>query len=339
MTTKINFGHYYDFRNPARWRRPWAEFYAELLDFICYTETLGFGGAWFSEHHMAEDGYIPSPLVVASAVAARTKHLVLGTSIAIAPLYHPVRFAEDCAIIDIISNGRFQVAVGSGYRQRELAAYGADFSARGAYVDEFVQIVRRLWDGETVTHRGQHFNLDSAFIMPRPVQDHLPLFIGGYNKRAFRRAARYGDGYLGSLECYPAYMEQVRACGTELARARFGEIGFSLYVSRDPEKMFNEIAEHSLYTNNSTASWMNEGKAGGVFATEVRSDPMDMETFRRQGLLKVMTPDQAIDYIRARLKVAPIENFFTNAPPAGYPLSKFAESAELFAKEVIPAFI
>lgn len=338
MSAKIKFGYYYDFRNPLQWRRPWAEHYAEFLDFICHTESLGFGGAWFGEHHMAEDGYIPSPLVASAAIAARTNRIVIGTSVAIAPLYHPVRFAEDCAVIDIISNGRLQVAVGSGYRQRELAGYGANFSTRGKYLDEFVEVIRRLWDGETVTYNGQHVHLDAAQIMPRPVQERLPLFIGGYNQRAFRRAALHGDGYLGSVACYPSYMEEARAAGTPPARTRFGSIGFGLYVSRDPEKMFNEIVEHSLYTNNSTASWMNEGAAGGVFADDVRSKPMDVETFRAQGLLKVLTPDQAIDHIRSEFAAAPFENFITNAPPSGYPLSKFAESAELFAKEVIPAF-
>src|SRR3546814_816672 len=86
--TKLTFGYLSDFRNPAQWRRPWAELYADILDFAAHTETLGFDGAWVPEHHGADDGYMPSPLVALAAIAARTKTIKLGSAIALAPLYH-----------------------------------------------------------------------------------------------------------------------------------------------------------------------------------------------------------------------------------------------------------
>src|SRR5262245_2079132 len=107
---KIKFGFFFDLRNPPQWHKPWADLYAETLEFIAWTEQLGFEGAWVAEHHGSEDGYVPSPLVMATAIAARTKKLRIGTSLAVAPFYHPVRFAEDCAVIDIIANGRLEVA-------------------------------------------------------------------------------------------------------------------------------------------------------------------------------------------------------------------------------------
>ena len=112
---KLTFGYLYDFRNPAPWRRPWAGLYAAILDFAAYTETLGFHGAWVPEHHAADDGYMPSPLVALAAIAARTKRMKLGSGIALAPLYHPVRFAEECAVLDHLSGGRLEMAVAIGY--------------------------------------------------------------------------------------------------------------------------------------------------------------------------------------------------------------------------------
>src|ERR1700756_4412128 len=104
MSVKLTFGYLYDFRNPPQWHRPWAELYAETLDVIAETEALGFQGAWLPEHHLANDGYLPSPLVALAAIAARTKTMRIGTGVALGPLHHPVRFAEDAALVDILSN-------------------------------------------------------------------------------------------------------------------------------------------------------------------------------------------------------------------------------------------
>ena len=190
MKPGLTFGYLYDFRNPAQWRRPWAELYAETLDFISWTESVGFSGAWVPEHHGAEDGYMPSPLVVLGAIAARTRTLKLGSAIALAPLYHPVRFAEDCAVLDILSNGRLEMAVAVGYRRSEAQAFGVDFSARGRRTDEFLEIVRRLWAGESVSFEGQHFVLKNAAITPTPLRDHIPLYIGGFTDKAIERTAK-----------------------------------------------------------------------------------------------------------------------------------------------------
>lgn len=333
---KIKFGFFFDFRNPPQWRRPWADLYAETLEFIAWSEQLGFEGAWVAEHHGAEDGYVPSPLVVASAIAARTKRLRIGTSLAVAPFYHPVRFAEDCAVIDIISNGRLEVAVGVGWRQAEMAAYGASLTTRGTYTDEFVQIVRRLWQGESVTFKGKHFDIENALAMPRPIQAHLPLYGGGFNPKALQRAARHADGYQGFLDAYPLYLDHVRACGKDSAAAKFSLMQLAFYVASDPEKALQEIGPHVLYANNSYAKWQAaaENRIGGA---DAQFTPLDMKTLIANGMLTIVTPQQAIERIEGYLAQASIDSFMT-CPPAGYPLSRFAEHAELFAREVIPAF-
>src|SRR5438552_1247816 len=117
--SEVTFGYLYDFRNAPQWHRPWIDYYAEVLDVIAWSEGAGFANAWVPEHHLAEDGYMPSPLVAMTAIAARTKTLKIGGGIALAPLYHPVRFAEDCAVLDIISGGRVEMGLGIGYRARE----------------------------------------------------------------------------------------------------------------------------------------------------------------------------------------------------------------------------
>ena len=144
MSGKLTFGYLYDFRNPAQWHRDPTLLYNEIIDFAAWSEGQGFTGAWVPEHHGAEDGYMPAPNIVLAAIAARTRTLKLGSAVGLAPLYHSVRFAEECAVLDILSGGRLEMALAIGYRRREAEAYGVDFTRRGSRFDEFLTIVRQL---------------------------------------------------------------------------------------------------------------------------------------------------------------------------------------------------
>ncbi len=334
---KVSFGYLYDFRNPPQWRRPWAQLYAETLEFIAWTESIGFEGAWVPEHHGSEDGYVPSPLIVLAAIAARTKTIKIGSAIALTPLYHPVRFAEDCALIDILSNGRLEMAVAVGYRRLETDAYGVDFSSRGSRTDEFLQIVRRLWAGETVTHESRHFRIRNASIMPRPIHGRVPLYIGGFSDKALERAAKYGDGFQGEASAYGRYLEQLRACGKDPSSGRLRTVDLFFLVANDPEKAERELAPYFHHVNNSYGEWLREDQRASSMGYEALFKPATLEAFKASGTMRIVTPGQAIAKLERLRARAPIEHFAMMAP-TGLPLSKFAEYAEVFAKEVIPAF-
>ena len=336
MNNKLTFGYLYDFRNPPAWRRPWAELYAETLDFISWSENVGFEGAWVPEHHGAEDGYVPSPLVVLAAIAARTKKIRLGSAIALAPLYHPVRFAEECAVLDILSNGRLEMAVAVGYRKSEAEAYGVDFSTRGRRIDEFLEIVTKLWAGETVSYEGKHFSLKNASIVPTPPRGRIPLYFGGFNERALERTAQYGDGYFGNMDVVDLYLDKLRACGKDPASARIRIQGLFVVVARDPEQAMHELAPSFHHVNNTYGQWLNENRAATGFEDAVLK-PMTLEAFKASGILSILTPSQAIDMFNNMLAKAPVEHFIMMLPPGMAP-AKFSEYAQVFAEEVIPAF-
>jgi alkanesulfonate monooxygenase SsuD/methylene tetrahydromethanopterin reductase-like flavin-dependent oxidoreductase (luciferase family) len=335
MPRKLTFGYLYDFRNPPPWRRPWADLYAETLDFITWTESLGFAGAWVPEHHGADDGYAPSPLVILAAIAARTKTLKLGSAVALAPLYHPVRFAEDCALLDILSGGRAEMALAIGYRRREAEALGVDFSSRGRRTDEFIEIVRRLWSGETVSYAGRHFTLKNASIAPAPTRP-IPLYLGGFREKALARAAKYGDGYFGNPEVWELYREQLQACGKDPATARMRIQGLFVLVARDPEQAMEELGPHFHYVNNAYARWLRED-SGSTGFDDTQLKPMTLEEFKASRILRILRPGEAIDMLQEMRAKAPVEHFMLMLPPGIAP-SKFAPYAELFAREVIPAF-
>ena len=107
----LRFGLLWSFRNPAFNRVPWQDLYRTHLDLIADSEALGYDHAWLTEHHFVDDGYSPSLLPIAGAVAARTTRIRIGTFLILMPLHNPVRIAEDSATIDLISNGRFDLGV------------------------------------------------------------------------------------------------------------------------------------------------------------------------------------------------------------------------------------
>jgi probable F420-dependent oxidoreductase len=333
MSVKLSFGYLYDFRNPPQWRRPWQELYAETLDVIAETEKLGFAGAWLPEHHLAEDGYLPSPLVALAAVAARTKTMRIGTAVALAPLYNPVRFAEDAALVDILSGGRLDLGLAIGYRKRETAAFGVDFTRRGARFDEFLQIVTRLWAGETVDFEGKHFQIKGAEVRPPALQKRIPLYIGGFAEKAMERVARYGQGYIGSPDVCDLYAAKLREQGKDVAAALIRVTGLTTVIARDPDAAMDELAPHFLHVNNSYGEWFAEDQALGMSGMK----PKTLEAYKASGELQILTPEAGIAMFRDMQARMPIEHFMMAMPP-GLPAERFLRYAADFAADVLPAF-
>lgn len=335
MTTKLTFGYLYDFRNPAQWRRPPETLYREILDVVAETEALGFEGAWVPEHHLADDGYMPSPMVALAAIAARTSRLRLGAGIALGPLYEPLRFAEDCAVLDALSGGRLSMGLAIGYRRREYAAYGLDFTKRGARFDEFLHLVRRLWDGETGDFEGRFFRFEGAKVCPLSSRGQIPLYIGGFAPKAMERVAKYGDGYFGNADVWDLYAQKLCEQGKDPAQAKIWIQGLMLVVAHDKAKAMDELAPYFHHVNNSYGAWMNENKSIGIDEVAIR--PMDLDAFKASGILQIMTPDEAIAHFRRLQEKAPVEHFMMMMPP-GLPAERFLEYAGTFARDVIPAF-
>ncbi|MDA4106820.1 LLM class flavin-dependent oxidoreductase [Mycolicibacterium holsaticum] len=331
----LTFGYLYDFRNPEPWRRPWHEVYRETLDVVAWSETVGFAGAWVPEHHGAEDGYLPTPNLALAAMATRTSNIRIGAAVAIAPLYHPVRFAEECAVLDILSDGRLETALAIGYRRREYDMQGKRFTDRGDHLDEFLHIVRALWAGETVTFAGRHYTVNEARIMPPP-RGRIPLYVGGFTDRALDRVAAYADGYLGNEEICDLYLEKLRQRGKDLDRAAIRIPGIFVTVAEDPEQAMEELAPYYHHVFSSYRVWMNEDNAIGMENASLQL-AMDVDGFKRSGILQIMTPEQAVGHFKAMQDRIPLEHFMMMRPP-GLPAERFVEYAQLFADKVIPAF-
>jgi probable F420-dependent oxidoreductase len=194
----MKFGLYSSIANPPRGDHLDRAVDEVIAEAQC-AEATGFDSCFFGEHHQDTDGFLPSPLIVATAVAARTRRLRVGTSVILLPLHHPVGVAEDVITLDLVSKGRVIVGVGLGYQAADFRAFGVPMKDRVTRFEESVEILRRCWTGEPFSFRGQHFVLEDVQIRPRPFQKPAPpLWFGASAPAAARRAGRLADAFVGT---------------------------------------------------------------------------------------------------------------------------------------------
>jgi len=236
-------------------------------------------------------------------------------------------------VLDIISGGRVEMGLAIGYRKKEMAAFGVDSTKRGRMFDEWLEIVTRLWAGETVDFDGRFFSIKGAKVMPPAPRGRIPLYIGGYSDKAMERVVRFGDGYFGNEEVIDLYAEKMRGQGKDVNSGSVRIIGMMTIIAEDPERAIEELAPCYHYINNCYGQWFSEDEAG----LDVGIKPMSLEEFKQSGLLQILTPDEAITMLRQLQERTPLDHYAMMMPP-GLPPAKFVEYADVVARKVVPAF-
>jgi alkanesulfonate monooxygenase SsuD/methylene tetrahydromethanopterin reductase-like flavin-dependent oxidoreductase (luciferase family) len=329
------FGLWYDFRNPPQWRQDPAALYEGIVSQIARAEALGWDDVWLSEHHFIADGYTPSMLPLACAIAARTKRMQIGTSVLLLPLHDPLRVAEDAATVDVMSGGRFQLGVAGGYRKGEFTGFGIPARERGARMNEALPILRRLFAGERVTTADARFyRYADVELRPLPLQKSMTLWVGGFSEPAVRRAARLGDAYISTGPIAPLaaiYRDELRRLGKDPDAHEVAAGVTWLLVARDPEKRWREAEAHFLYQINLYAQWF--GEAGMQIAAVAKS----RADLANRGAM-IVSAEQAGEAIQKYLAEQRITRFYGWTLPPGLPPEWADEHLELMAREVIPRF-
>jgi len=330
MARHVNFGLWYDFRNPARWRVPFERLYQQTLEQISWAESIGFDSVWLTEHHFVDDGYTPSPLVIAAAIGARTQRLRIGTNLLQIPLHDPIRLAEDTATLALLTGGRFDLGVALGYRQFEFDAFHRRLQQRPSLLEESVEILRRAWRGDAINFNGQRFSVGDLRITPAP--QHPPrILIGGMVPKAIERAARIGDGFLSTGGIgHDTYVAALRSCGKP-ADAGVICAGDWAIVSEDPQREAASIGEHVLYQTNEYIAW---GAFGPPDQVPRYRDPA---AALREGLYQLSTPDAAVQRLTAMLAQFPQivdVHFWAQFP--GESLASGSRRIECLATHVLP---
>ena len=191
-----------------------TELYRDLVALCGLAEDLGFDSAWLSEHHFVDDGYMPSLLTTAAAIAVTTAQLRIGTGILLAPLHDPVRLAEDAAVVDLLSSGRLILGLGAGYRDEEFAGFGREMAGLGAVLESTVGTLRRAWSGEAI--RGGPGRAE-VVVTPRPDRDGgPPIWLGARKPGAIRRVGRLADGFLAARVSPAEFGDQLAVLDAEI---------------------------------------------------------------------------------------------------------------------------
>jgi len=324
MTTSIIR---FDLRAPGLEPAEAQRLYSASLEMAEWADSRGFDMVVLSEHHASPDGYLPSPLVMAGAVAARTSRVALLISALLVPLHDPIRLAEDLAVLDLISNGRLSVVTGLGYRPIEYTLFDKEWTRRGRLLDENLDVMIKAWTGEPFEYRGE-----TVQVTPRPVQrPHPTIMIGGSGAAAAKRAARLGFGLFPSTndpELFRIYTEECQRLGTTPGFVGKPSGPGTLFVADDPDRMWNRIGSYLLHDAVTYRSWQPEGQHSHVTA-----DATSIDELRAEGVYQILTPDECVAV------AAEIGAFggMTHHPLCGATPPEYGwESLELYVEKVLP---
>lgn len=297
--------------------------YQATLDMAAYADEHGFDVLTLEEHHGADNGWSPSPLLMAGAVFGRCPRIGISISALLVPLHDPLRLAEDIAVLDLLSGGRLVVIAGLGYRPEEYAAHGKSWADRGTLMDESLDVMLKAWTGEPFEYRGV-----TTRVTPVPVtKPHPMILVGGTSRPAARRAARLGlplspAANLPDLEAY--YYEQCAEQGTQgfcgMPMADFSHV----FVHEEPDRAWEELGSYFLHEATTYAGWQTPD-----IKSAVHSHATSVGELRAEGVYRIISPDEAV-------AMGADGEFMLHPLVGGMPIEEGWKSLRLFGEQVLP---
>lgn len=315
--------------------------YARAMQRIEIMDKTGYDAVWLAEHHFTTYSVCPSVHMMGLHVADRTRNLRIGTAISLAAFYHPLRLAEEVALLDILSGGRVNWGAGRGFDPVEFKAFGVPVEESHGRFREAVAIVLEAWKHERFTWSGQYWNFTDVEVLPKPLQQpHPPTWVATTSPEAVLWAAQQGysimfgphshyteiarrrEGYRRELEAHGHTMT-----GRDLPMAR-------LIAIADTDSAAEEIARRGAQWL--VASYVNPSKSAAA-ATQAAARrhpgglPMDPIAHYLDGVVVYGTPERVLDELQ-RLREAMCLEYLLCAP-----LSH--TSFMLFTEKVLPRLL
>jgi natural product biosynthesis luciferase-like monooxygenase protein len=320
-----------------------ADKYASMLTEIRVADQLGWDMAWFAEHHGdAYGGIVPSIALMATAVATQTKRIRVGAGVAILPLHHPLRVAEDFAMLDVLSGGRVDLGIGRGFMPHEFRALGVDFDSRQGPFREGLEILLKAWTEEQFSYAGQHYSLDSMSLYPRPLQKpHPPLWMAAsLSQESFQTAGRLGFNLM--INPYTRtrneiarglawYTDAYAAAGHDVARRRI-LVHEHLYVAPTEEQAREEPREALMW-------YLRQVDRAFLRSNDRPQEPLNPAAYETMYPDKVIfgTPDSVERKIREWEPLG-VTDFCFMTQFGNLSARKSLDSLLLFSREVMPRF-
>jgi len=263
-----------------------ADRYAAALDMAEWADRLGCVRIAVSEHHGSPDGYLPSPVPMLAAMAARTSNVRFLIAALIAPFHDPLRLAEDMVTLDNLSRGRVDLIIAGGYVPEEFAMFGIPMNERGRRVTEAVTTLKAAFSGEPFCHRGR-----TVHVTPAPFRPGGPrIMLGGSSEPAARRAARIADGFMPSIpEVWDFYRDEAGKLGRPDPGPSPIRENRVVALAEDPEKGWAQMAPFFLHETNAYGAW--QAQAG---VTASYRAVTDADQLRATGQYRVLTPEQFV---------------------------------------------
>jgi alkanesulfonate monooxygenase SsuD/methylene tetrahydromethanopterin reductase-like flavin-dependent oxidoreductase (luciferase family) len=342
----VKFGLLFAYQNPPDSGIPWQEPYADMLKCLPRAEALGYSSAFQASHHIQKDGFCPAPLVAMAGAAAVTERMRIGTSVLLVPLYAPLKLAEDVAVLDNLSNGRFVFGVAPGYVSQEFTAHNVPRAERVGRFEEALDLMTAAWSGEPFSFDGKYYRAEDARVTPPTVQrPHPPIWYGVSAATSLRRAVkrraiqimspRHGIAEL--KEHYAAYDTAAKEAGWQPPERPIIRQVFIAETMARAEELAGPAIDYlyrELYGAASAAGdRVLRGDDGQVVA---QSDTVAFEGFKRRYIIG--DPEFAIAEIKKyEAELNPSEMICWMHMP-GIKGADAAQSMELFAKHVMPEF-
>ena len=327
-------------------------YYQQTLQTAKEAEALGFDSIWVGQEHFYTFGICPNPAVFLSAVARETTTLRLGTSVAVTAFDHPLRRAEDFAVLDVVSNGRLNLGLGRGAIPTHFEGFGADARESKSRYEEAIEIIRRAWTEERFSHEGRYWKFPELSVSPKPVQKpHPPIWRGTVSEEGFIKAGEEGTnafvvpwsrGEEETQRNHAVYRELLRSRGHTNAKTT---AVYYVFLDRDHQTAVREAREHIVRyaeLNNSAAHRRTSDdslRAPKSKLFELKNRLASMGD-RVEAVGIVGTPERAIERIKeiSQAYGNSIDElvFYPNAGARSYELGM--KTMTLFAEEVMPAF-
>jgi alkanesulfonate monooxygenase SsuD/methylene tetrahydromethanopterin reductase-like flavin-dependent oxidoreductase (luciferase family) len=314
----------FDMRCPQHSATSARELYAAAVEMSRWADGRGVDVIGLSEHHNTDDGYLPSPLTLAAAIAVSTSSIKLSIGALLVPLYDPIRLAENIAVLDNLAPGRLTLITGIGYRESEYQALGREWARRGQLLEDNIHTLQTAWKGQPFEFHGRQVQ-----VLPRPAtRPHPLLAIGGNSRLAARRAARLGLPFFPAIDdpaLVASYHQACSEAGFTQGFVMLPDYPATTYLAEDVEQGWQDMGAHMLYDALAYGRWHHPTRRAYA-----ESSATSIGQLRAEGKYRVLQPQRALELLRAgeSLHLAPLVG--GAAPELGW------RSLRLFTEQVAP---
>jgi natural product biosynthesis luciferase-like monooxygenase protein len=328
--------------------------FKEQLDTLRAAEDMEFDYVWAPEHHFTEYGFCASPMLTLAAMASATKRVRLGTGVVVLPFNDPVRIAEEGAMVDLMSDGRFDLGVGRGFQPVEFRGFNVDQAKSYEKFDEALQIIKRAWTCKTVAFKGKHFDIIEHAVRPKPIQQpHPPIWVAAVTAPSFEMAGIHGYNVLCTLvpgfhgPITPDYLNTYRralvASGHDPAKKQIGALCMA-YCAETTAQARQDFAEPVLWYFRQMEKYIPANSKQSVETYEEYEDirrfarTTNWEDLLRARALVCGNPEACIRQIEEMRKQRGFTQLICWTRLAGLDHRKLLRSMELMSKHVLPHF-